>query len=116
MRGSPGVDGGPGRRVVTRRLGAAAYPSRKRPLRLQGAASAPITIGVTRQLHTDAQRRAYLALTEHWQPARALAEHAGIPVRGAGTALLALVARGPAERRDGGRAWEYRRAQVDVDA
>ena len=58
---------------------------------------------------SDSQRRTYLALTDEWQSARTLAEHAGIPIKGAGTALLALVARGHAERRNAGRAYEYRR-------
>jgi hypothetical protein len=36
-------------------------------------------------LSTDAQRRAYLALTDAWQPARVIAYNAGIPTKGAGT-------------------------------
>jgi hypothetical protein len=60
-------------------------------------------------LGSDAQRRVYLALTDEWQPAQNIAGIAVIPVKGAGTALLALARRGLAERRDGGRAYEYRR-------
>jgi hypothetical protein len=45
------------------------------------------------KLPTEHQRRMLLALTDEWQTARELAEIAGIPVKGAGTALLALHAR-----------------------
>ena len=61
------------------------------------------------KLETDAQRRAYLALTDTWQPTRELAETAGIPMKGAGTVLRSLHERGHAERRDGGRSYEWRR-------
>ena len=43
-----------------------------------------------------------LAFTDEWQPASELAEVAGIPVKGAGTVLLALHTQGHAERRAGG--------------
>jgi hypothetical protein len=43
-----------------------------------------------------------LALTDQWQTAGELAEVAGIPVKGAGTVLLALHNQRLAERRDGG--------------
>jgi predicted Rossmann fold nucleotide-binding protein DprA/Smf involved in DNA uptake len=54
-----------------------------------------------------------LALTDEWQTAHDLAEVAGIPVKGAGTVLLALHKQGLAERRDGGKSrylWRARRA------
>jgi hypothetical protein len=38
------------------------------------------------------------ALTDQWQTSRALAEVAGIPLKGAGTVLLALYKQGHAER------------------
>jgi hypothetical protein len=45
------------------------------------------------ELRTAHPRRTLLTLTNEWQTARELAEIAGIPVNGAGTALLALHAR-----------------------
>ena len=66
---------------------------------------------MTLKLRTEHQRRMLLALTDEWQTAQELAEVAGIPVKGAGTVLLALHKQGHAERRDGGQfRYVWRRA------
>ena len=61
-------------------------------------------------VRTEPQRRMLLALTDDCQSATDLAEVAGIPMKGAGTVLVALRERGEAERRNGGRFYLWRRA------
>jgi hypothetical protein len=48
-------------------------------------------------VRTEHQRRMLLALTDEWQTAGELAEVAAIPLKGAGTVLLALHKQGLAE-------------------